>query len=54
MEILRKVFRLAAFRFGQFWGSSGPIFFRFGATLSLIFEIDQRNQVCDVQKLKSI
>ena len=54
MKILRKMFRFAAFRFGPFWGSSGPIFFGFGAILSLIFEIDPRNQVCDVRKLKPI
>jgi len=43
MEILRKMLCIAAFRFGPFWGSSGPIFFGFGAILSLIFEIDPRN-----------
>ena len=50
MEILRKMLHFVAFRFGPFWGSSGPIFFRFGAILNLIFEIDPKNQVCDVRK----
>ena len=54
MKILRKMLRFAAFHFGLSWGSSGPIFFGFRAILNLIFEIDPRNQVCDVRKLKAI
>ena len=54
MEILRKMLRFSAFRFGHFLGSPGPIFFGFGAILNLIFEIDPRIQVCDVRKLKPI